>query len=472
MVIVVFVILGNCRTGRLNAGGEADQQDQQAHDGGKHRPANEDIGEHGLPLGFTVSAATRAARAAGCCRSGSTPLGFSLSWPVVTTCSPAANPKMMATRSSRTWPVRTKRRSATRLPAGCAPAAGCSAALRGRRRLHHVDAVAIKTVGHRSSGNGDGIPSLAHKDGYICKHAGQELVLLVGQDGAYQKGSRILRYSRVERLDLALEGLARESIDGQLNRLSDLQLANLLLGYREIGTDWIESLQRDERHARRYVLALLHLADADSPTERSGYGLLRDDGLYSLHGGLRRLLLGARRVEIGFRRYLLGHQVGLACVGDFGFAMGGDGAGEVGDFDRRVELYELRAVVDLGPAVDQHVCDNAGHLARDVHALGCDQGADGGNALDPFFGLGSLGRHRRRWRLHLRQEGADHLRLEDELEVAEAAQKTRNYNAGNDNTSDHCASPRPARDTSSPPAPQGRAAGLTGLDVTRAAPAD
>src|SRR5439155_13956631 len=47
----------------------------------------------------------------------------------------------------------------------------------------------------------------------------------------------------------------------------------------------------------------------------------------------------------------------------------------------------------------------------------------------------------RRW-LHLRQERADHLRLVNELEVTEAAEKRGNHYTCNDETSAHCAFPR------------------------------
>ena len=99
--------------------------------------------------------------------------------------------------------------------------------------------------------------------GDVGEHAGQQLALLVGQQAAHQQRARILGHARIERLDLALEHLAGIGVDGELDRLADPQLADLLLGHREIDADGIERLQRHQRHARRHVLALLHLADAE-----------------------------------------------------------------------------------------------------------------------------------------------------------------------------------------------------------------
>ena len=45
--------------------------------------------------------------------------------------------------------------------------------------------------------------------------------------------------------------------------------------------------------------------------------------------------------------------------------------------------------------------------------------------LDPLLGFCRLRSHGRRRRLHLRQERSDHLRLEHELEVAQASEEGR-----------------------------------------------
>src|SRR5205814_9267539 len=119
--------------------------------------------------------------------------------------------------------------------------------------------------------------------------------------------------------------------------------------------------------------------------------------------------------------------------------------GEIGNPAGYVELDELGALIDLLAAVDQHLRDDARDLARHVDALRCDQRADGGKPLDPLLGARRLGRYRRGRRLHLRQERADHLRLEDELEVAEAAEKRSKHHSGNDETSAHCAFPMTSR---------------------------
>ena len=83
---------------------EADEQDQQAHHGGKHGPANEDVGErHEQPSPYCFGRSS--GRVSGCVLSMRMAApGLSLSWPVVMTCSPAATPERITTRSSRASP--------------------------------------------------------------------------------------------------------------------------------------------------------------------------------------------------------------------------------------------------------------------------------------------------------------------------------------------------------------------------------
>jgi hypothetical protein len=78
-----------------------------------------------------------------------------------------------------------------------------------------------------------------------------------------------------------------------------------------------------------------------------------------------------------------------------------------------------------------------GDLGGDIHALDGDKRADRVRPLDPAFDLGDLRGHRRRRRHHLRHDLADHLRLEDEIEVAHSAEEQADDDGGDDKALDH-----------------------------------
>ena len=70
-----------------------------------------------------------------------------------------------------------------------------------------------------------------------------------------------------------------------------------------------------------------------------------------------------------------------------------------------------------------------------------------------LFRLGDLGGHRRRRRHHLRHEVGDHLRLEDEVEIANPAQEQADDDCGNEKALNHVAvacSPRARANPSDP----------------------
>ena len=88
-----FWVCGYWLTGRLNSERRPSTRISRLITDGQHRPADEEVGEfHGRSSLFL----RRRVRAVGglhaCCRSSTGVPFFSLSWPLVTTCSPPSMP--------------------------------------------------------------------------------------------------------------------------------------------------------------------------------------------------------------------------------------------------------------------------------------------------------------------------------------------------------------------------------------------
>ena len=215
-----------------------------------------------------------------------------------------------------------------------------------RRRLHDVDAVAVEAVGDGGARHGDDVGRRrrpAPRRWRTCPAAA------CAPDWASMPRTSSVRVSCATRASSdwisPLKTLPGIGVDGQLDRLADAQLADVLLGHREVDPDRIERLQRDQRHARRDVLALLDLADAEAAGERrERCAFWAMTAWMRLTAASRRVALGPRRIEVGLRgrrasasgrpgaRRRPRPPAAMAC-----------GAGEVGLLHGDVELHELGA---------------------------------------------------------------------------------------------------------------------------------
>ena len=184
---------------------------------GEHGPANEDVGERhatvpcycfgrssGRVSGWVLSMRMAAP-------------GLSLSWPVVTTSSPAAIPDAIGD----TVVARLARLHEAPVGDQLGLALPCRRALllpgRGARFLHDVEAVAIEAVGDGRARHGDDLARLAGEHHDVGEHARQQLAHRVGQAAAHEQRACVLSDARIERFDRTLEHVARERIDGDLD---------------------------------------------------------------------------------------------------------------------------------------------------------------------------------------------------------------------------------------------------------------
>ena len=243
--------------------------------------------------------------------------------------------------------------------------------------------------------------------------------------------------ARVERGDLSLEDLARKRIDGELDDLIRLELADVLLGHGKVDPDGIERLQRHQRQPGRYVLAELDLANAEPAGERRQDRLLSDQRLDAVDGGGGGVALGERGIDVGLRGNRLAHEVGLPLEGDVRLAQRRFGAREIGELHVDVELHELVALGNILAALEAQRRDDAGDLRGDVDALRRNERSDRRQPLDPLLAARRFRRDGRGRRHLARQEPLDHLRLEDELEVGEPAEEDGQDDAGNEESLDH-----------------------------------
>ena len=111
--------------------------------------------------------------------------------------------------------------------------------------------------------------------------------------------------------------------------------------------------------------------------------------------------------------------------------------GELGLLDGGIKLHEFCALLDVVAAVEEILGHEAGNLGRDLHPFHRDKRADGVHPVGPALDPGNLRGDRRRRRHHLRHELADHLRLEDEVEVGQSAEEQADDGCGDDKALDH-----------------------------------
>ena len=249
--------------------------------------------------------------------------------------------------------------------------------------------------------------------------------------------ARIRGQPCVERLDFALEYLAGEGVDGDLDRRALLELAHVALGHREVHPDRIERLEPDQRLPRGHILSLLDPAETEPAGKRGDDIFLGDDGLHLRHRRGRGIALGNRRVEHRLRDRAGLHQLGLALEIEIGLQQRRLVVGEVRFLDRGVELNELSALLHVVAALEE-ICDHlAAQLRGHVHALDGKQRADRMHPVGPALGLRRFRRHGRRRRHHLADELGNHLRLEHEVEIADPAEEYGDDDGGNDEALDH-----------------------------------
>ena len=191
---------------QLEACLRADQQDEQAHHTGKHRPLDEDIGEgHG---GYRLAAPRAGVRG----RELSILMvasGWSLSWPLghhlLARLYALKDRHLVALARSNAHEAALDR-ELRRRHSDLADACG----LLGLRWafLHHPHAVAIEAIGDRGTWHRHQLLWLALQHADIGEHAGEQFVIGILEAPAHHERARVLRNASVEGFDLALEHLA------------------------------------------------------------------------------------------------------------------------------------------------------------------------------------------------------------------------------------------------------------------------
>ncbi len=259
----------------------------------------------------------------------------------------------------------------------------------------------------------------------------------VGQPPAHHQRAGVLRDARIEGLDRALEGAAGIGANRKLDRGANLHFADIALGHREVDPDRVERLQPNERIAGLHILPLLHAAKTEPAGEGRRDILLRDEGFHALHRGSGGISLRGGGIDHGLGHDRLLDEARLPLEVGVGLEQDCAVPGEIGFLDRGVERDELGALGDVVAALEEIIHDNAADLGRHVDALDGDQRADRPHPVDPGRGRRLRGGDgRRRWR-HLGHELGDHLRLEHEIEIADAAEEQGDKDGGNDKALDH-----------------------------------
>ena len=216
MVMVVFGVSGNWRICSLNAGHQPDEQDQQADDARQHRPADEKIGEgvHGLAAhGRGVSAGGGRAG-----RSSTVTGAFacSLICPAATTRSPALSAvhDRDPLAADRAEPDETPLDDQAAVRGGRRRAGGCRPCPASGFGAGHddEDIVAVQAVDDRGARQGEHLGGRAGGHGDIGEHARQQVAVCGLANSARMVTLREFGAdARVDRLDLAVEGVGRES---------------------------------------------------------------------------------------------------------------------------------------------------------------------------------------------------------------------------------------------------------------------
>ncbi len=254
---------------QVEHGLQAGQQDEQADDGRQDRALDENVGEmHGSrPTGSWCCPAVRSAIEL----SITTLEPWSiLLCPAVTTWSPGFRPSVIRTRSPRTSPVFTNRRSIASSPALCRVIGlGC--------RDHHQHIVAIERIGHRRLRHRYDVFRLAGIHQHIGIHAGQQLAFRIGEFRPDRDHPGRIRHARVGGRDLALEVDIGPGVETRRHRQARRDPPVVGFGHGEIGEDRIDALQPDNRLAGRHIFARRDVLEAGPAVPRRIDGLLRDD---------------------------------------------------------------------------------------------------------------------------------------------------------------------------------------------------
>jgi hypothetical protein len=165
--------------------------------------------------------------------------------------------------------------------------------------------------------------------------------------------------------------------------------------------------------------------------------LLGYDGLDPLQVRERRVPLGNGLIEGGLRDGALLDEILLPLVIEVRLRERRLVIGKLGLLHGGIELHELRTFLDVVAAIEEIVGHEARHLGGDIHPFHRDERGDGVHPFGPVLDPGNLRGDRRRRRHHLRHELADHLRLEDEVEVGQSTEEQADDAGGDDKALDH-----------------------------------
>ena len=142
--------------------------------------------------------------------------------------------------------------------------------------LHDEHRVAVGVVGNCRLRQGDQVRGVAAVDFDLGVHAGEQPPVGIGERRAHLDVAAGKVHLGVDGGNLAGKARARISIHRRRRRLSDLEMRKRLLRDIEVDQDGIERLQRHHRGAGGQVLALVNLANPQSPCEGCLDGFLID----------------------------------------------------------------------------------------------------------------------------------------------------------------------------------------------------
>src|SRR3984957_14949309 len=125
------------------------------------------------------------------------------------------------------------------------------------------DIVAVETVNDCSAGDRQHRGGLSRRDRQIGEHAWQKLAIRVREHGASGDIARFGADACVDRLDLALETAARDSVDGHADELTYGARAQRLLWHGKISVDRVKLLQGHEARSHRDILPEIDIAQAE-----------------------------------------------------------------------------------------------------------------------------------------------------------------------------------------------------------------
>src|SRR4029453_18377681 len=162
----------------------------------------------------------------------------------------------------------------------------------------------------RLLGNYQRILLVAGNETHAREHAGPQRGVGVLHQRTDHNGASVRVHQRVDREDPPFVSLARQRVEGDLERLANLDLAQVYLGNPEVDFEWIDRLEIDDVCPLFHVIADRHHPQPDDPGERGLEFHFCELGFCELQ---RRL--GDPQVVFRFVLRLTGNEVALGKIG-------------------------------------------------------------------------------------------------------------------------------------------------------------